>query len=225
MQFSTLPAKKPKGTRQLLNARPNSQWVYMFHPNSWDFIEYEDGTSEWLPLLKKWQQVPGVNGIKGLRGGGINETAAKSRFVDDGWIFIEPEACDWVDNEPNDSGYLRAIEGKYGTVWVDIWALPETIGAGRNATVTFSRDKDGFNEFRRQLLRRDIIPAIQPGVVKLYAKRQRRRADRKVSQIHNPIVAKHIEKEQTKLASMNKTIAKKTPRKRAPKVSRGAKNG
>ena len=220
MQFSTLPAKKPKGTRQLLNARPNAQWLYMCHPNSWDFIQSEDGSAEWLPMLKRWRQVPGINGIKGRRCGGISETAARAKYVDDGWIFINPEECEWLDNQPNDSGYLRAIEGKYGTVWVDIFAEPESIGAGNNASVVFSRDKEAYNDFRRELLSRGVVPAIQAGVVKLYSKRQRSRASRKISQIHNPMIAKHIENESTKLSQMQASV----PTKRSKKIKKGVKN-
>tara|TARA_R110000851_G_scaffold177077_1_gene323859 strand:- start:701 stop:1219 length:519 start_codon:yes stop_codon:yes gene_type:complete len=171
-------------------------------------------------MLKRWRQVPGINGIKGLRGGGISETAARAKYVDDGWIFINPEECEWLDNQPNDSGYLRAIEGKYGTVWVDIFAEPESIGAGNNASVVFSRDKEAYNDFRRELLNRGVVPAIQAGVVKLYSKRQRSRASRKISQIHNPMIAKHIENESTKLSQMQASV----PTKRSKKIKKGVKN-
>tara|TARA_R110002124_G_scaffold48723_3_gene143582 strand:+ start:2320 stop:3000 length:681 start_codon:yes stop_codon:yes gene_type:complete len=225
MDFSTIQVSKPKGTRNTLNAPPNDQWVYMFHPNSWDLIEGQDG-AEWLPKLRHWTQKAGVNGIRGLRGGeGINETAARARFVDDGWIFITPESVEaWIDNGPNDSGYLRALDGTRGPVFVDIWSIPEKIGAGRNAQVVFSRDKEGFDDFRRELLKRGMIPEIQDAVVKMYVKRQRKRAGRRRSQSHNPVVAAGIDKENVKLEAMKTAKAKKASKKKA-KATKGASNG
>ena len=222
--FSTLQVQKPKGTRNKINHPSNKQWVYMFHPNSWDLTPTSDGEFEWLPKLRRWTQQAGINGIKSLRGGeGINETAARARFIDDGWIFIDPEAVDkWLDNSGNDSGYLRALDGVSGPIFVNIWAIPERIGAGRNAKVTFDYDREGFNDFRRELLKREIIPPIQDAVLKMYVKRQRTRSTRNVSQSHNPIVAAGIEKEQKRLKGMTtaakkKAAPKKAPKKKAPK--------
>tara|TARA_Y100001963_G_scaffold136962_1_gene200153 strand:- start:130 stop:831 length:702 start_codon:yes stop_codon:yes gene_type:complete len=230
MDFSTVPVKKAKGTRNVLNAQPNSPFIYMFHPNSWDYVfNAQTEEFEWLPRLRKWRQIAGINGIRDNRSGGIDESIARARFISDGWQFIEPEACEWVDNQPGDLGYLRNIEVRDGRVrgsltttsvrHVDIWTIPEQVGFGRNAPVNFSRDKEGYNEFRRQLLKRGMIAPIHTSVAKMYTKRQRNLIDRRRNQVHNPIVAARLEEQNRKLEAMTSP-----PKRKRGRPAKGSKD-
>ena len=73
-------------------------------------------------------------------------------------------------------------------------------------------------------MKRGMIPEIQDAVVKMYVKRQRKRAGRRRSQSHNPVVAAGIDKENVKLEAMKTAKAKKASKKKA-KATKGASNG
>jgi len=198
---------------QRLNANRQPKFLFMWHPEHWDIIETADGY-ELLPMLTKFQFIPGLNGVKHLEGGGIDTTAARASFMDQGWVFISNETVE-------DGGYLRKFDGRNGSIYVDKWSTPRLMGHGGRARVIWETDKDGFNEYRRSLLFNGIIPQPDPAALDWKIELLEKRSARKVKNSHIPKVAKDIEKIEEKKEAVK--AAKATKKTTAPKRRRTRK--
>ena len=202
--FDAKPVTKTKG-RDLLNAPPNHQFFFMHNPNGWEMYENENGEFEWLPILKRFQLRPGLNGVRtGRRGAGVDYINAKARFESNGWTFILPEDVE--------GGYLVEYEGTRGPVYSDRFTTPRALGMGRGARVGWDFDREAYTEFRRSLVER--LGPIDPSVIDLKSTIQQKRAVRRAREVHIPIVAEQAKKETKKLDAMK---ASKPKRKRKTK--------
>ena len=210
--FTAKPVTATKDS-DLLNAPPNYQFIFMHNPNGWELVEWA-GEYEWLPILKRFQIRPGVNGVKQNRRGGADWAHAKSRFESNGWRFIMPEEVE--------GGYMVQYEGRGGPVYSDKWTEPRSLGQGRNARIRWEFDQEGYDDFRRGL--KELIGEPDPTVIDLKTTIQERRAVRRVREVHIPAIKMQVEKETARLEAMKKTRPKRkrtrkkaTPKKATPK--------
>jgi hypothetical protein len=205
--FDSKPVVKTKG-RDLLNATPNYQFFFMHNPNGWEMIPNDDGVFEWLPVLKRFELRPGLNGVKVNRRGGVDYVNAKARFESNGWTFILPEEID--------GGYLVEYEGRRGPVYSDRFTTPRALGMGSGARIVWDFDRDAFNDWRRELKERLGEP--DPSVIDMKSTIQRKRSERRAREVHIPAVAAKMEREIKKLEAMTESKPKKkrrAPRKKA----------
>jgi hypothetical protein len=187
------------------------QFIYMHHPNTWDLVETADGY-EVLPILTKFQLVAGLNGVKLRPGGGVDSTAARASFMDQGWVFI--------DEKKIDGGYVREFEGARGPIYMDKFTSPRVIGNSARGRVIWDTDKTGYNDFRRSLLEDGTIEAPDPSALDWKIELLEKRIDRKTKSSHIPKVQKEVEKAtEEKDALIEAKTTKKTTvkRKRAPR--------
>jgi len=187
------------------------QFLYMHHPNTWDLVETADGY-EVLPILTKFQLVAGLNGVRLRPGGGVDSTAARASFMDQGWVFI--------DNKAVDGGYLRQFDGMSGPIYADKWSSPRVIGNSARGRVVWDTDQVGYNDFRRSLLENGTIEAPDPSALDWKIELLEKRIDRKTKLSHIPRVQKEVKKAADKKAALveAKTTKKTTvKKKRAPR--------
>ena len=193
------------------------QFIFMHHPNTWDLVETEDGY-EVLPILTKFQLVAGLNGVKLRPGGGVDSTAARASFMDQGWVFI--------DDKKIEGGYLREFEGVRGPIYVDKWTTPRVIGNGPRGRVIWDTDKEGYNAFRRSLLEDGTIEKPDPSALDWKIELLEKQIDRRVKSSHIPKIQKEVEKvteQKEALIEAKKTKKTAVKKKRAPRKKTPAK--
>lgn len=192
--FEGRSVEAPTGGEKLF-AAPTPKFLFMHHPNTWDLVETDDGY-EILPMLTKFQLIPGLNGIKHRAGGGVDSTAARAAFMDQGWVFIENE-------KGGDGGYLREYDGYLGKVYVDKWSKPRSLGHGSRARVVWDVDLKGYNDFRRSLMDSGDIGRPDPAALNWKIELLDKRIGRKIKSSHIPKIAKDLEVAQAKQAALN----------------------
>ncbi len=192
--FQGRSVNAPTGENRLFTA-PTPKFIFMHNPNHWDLIETADGF-EILPMLTKFQFIPGLNGIKHRPGGGVDSTAARAAFMDQGWTFIENE-------KGGDGGYLREFDGYMGKIYVDKWSTPRSLGHGTRARVVWDVDLKGYNDFRRSLIVDGSIEKPDPAALSWKIELLEKRIGRKVKSSHIPKIAKDLEAAQAKQAALN----------------------
>lgn len=184
------------------------QFFYMHHTDSWEFID-----GEWLPRLKRWRLVPGVNGVQP---GPNGYRVAKANYEADGWTVL-PHNCPVIYTDPEsgelieDSGYLCSLRGRGGKVYTDVWHTPIVMGAGRTASVNWKDgfDREGFDLWRKMLMAKGFIGKPNPMVLSSLIEIQKRRTDRNASKAvsGNPYAIAKFEDEKVKLAAMEASIS------------------
>ena len=210
--FEAKTVAAPIGSNKLFS-KCTPKFLFMHHPNTWDLVETSDGW-EVLPMLTKFQLIPGLNGVKHSAGGAIDSTAARASFMDRGWTFIDNKAA-------GNDGYLREYEGSSGPIYVDKWSTPRTLGHGGRARVVWDSDVEGYNDFRRSLLESGIIAKPDPAALDLKIELLRKRVERKVKNAHIEHVAGQIKDAEEKKEALE--TAKATKKTKAPKRKRATK--
>tara|TARA_R100001244_G_scaffold124371_1_gene94179 strand:+ start:1623 stop:2288 length:666 start_codon:yes stop_codon:yes gene_type:complete len=179
---------------------------YLMHnPTSWEPVQMEDGEYEWLPILRPLILKAGVNGVRQLRGGALDDSAARLNFMDRGWTIL-----------PRELGYIVRYPAKVGHSHYCRWDRPHVMGG----QVFLRRDEDEFNAFRRELVTDGTISRPEPEALEMILERMGHRIDRNASQIHIPSVKAIVDKTEAKRAgakkAAKKAAKKPTPRKRKP---------
>ena len=216
--FEGRRVKSPTDNQRLYSPT-TPQFHYMHHPNTWDLVE-TDNDWEILPMLHKFQLIAGLNGISLRPGGGIDSTAARAAFMDQGWTFISSDKA-------GEGGYLREFDGVRGSIYVDKWTSPRKIGHGTTAKVIWDQDIEGYNDFRRSLLQDGTVNPPDQSALDWKIELLEKRINRKTKAGHIPQVQVEIKKaSDTKEALITiknsktpRLKKKKAPAKRAPKVA------
>lgn len=178
----------------------------MHYPTAWEAVEVSPGEYEWLPKLKPLLLQPGVNGVRALRGGGTDDSAARMNFMDRGWKILS-----------RDLGYVVRYPARRGHSHYARWDIPHVMGN----RVIVRRDDEEYNEFRRDLVLNGVLEAPEPEALELILEDMGTRINRNAQQIHLPTVAAKVEKTKAKIAGAKKAAPKaakkRAPRKRNPK--------
>jgi len=208
--FEGRVVKSPTASHKL-NSPRTPKFIFMHHPNTWDLVETENSW-EILPLLTKFQLIAGLNGVKLRPGGGVDSTAARAAFMDQGWTFIPVEKIK--------DGYLREFDGTRGPIYVDKWTLPRKIGSSVNAKVVWDTDQEGYNSFRRSLLEDGTIDKPDPSTLEWKIELLKKRIGRKIKSSHIPQVQKEIDEATEKKVALKEMKTGKKPSTRKKRVSK-----
>jgi hypothetical protein len=159
-----------------------------------------------VPVLVKFKLIPGVNGIRQGKtdADGPDYASAKARREDQGWRFIPVNALDAFPSfgvsEPG--GYVAEWDGARGTIYSDIWTRPVLRGRGKDAKVSWTFDRVGYQRFRIALVEQGIIPLPDAQALETKIKIQANRAERHMEDVHVPKIAAKVERETQKLLAM-----------------------
>lgn len=201
-------------------------WLFMHSPEQgWEFCPLLDdkgkrvesnGAVVWevLPSLRRFKIKPGVRGVQTgkAQGDGPIWTGAKARLEGDGWLFIPHNAIAAAKGKRGivafgakvPGGYLVRYDGKRGTIYADAWSRPVSVPGGK---IVWEYDQAGFNAFRRDLVKRGIIPAPTERAINVLIRRQEHRARRRIQDVHIPAVAEVVNMEALKLEAMRNILA------------------
>ena len=186
-----------------LPGRPRTDFHLMRHPENWEIREKADGEYEWLPRLKHLYLQPGVNGIRAIRGGGIDDSSARVSHQDRGWTLI-PRELGYVTKYPCRGGQTSA----YLT-----WDVPHLLGR----RIVTRHDAEGYADFRRGLVEDGTIPPPEPEALEAVLHRLQASIERAGQTIHIPGVQARVEAAKKRKAGARTAAKKATTRKRAPR--------
>ena len=199
-------SRDPGGDRGI-NVNPNTPFYLMHHPHSWQLVYGSDGVAEWLPQLSKLVEDPGVQGVRSIPGGGVDSSLARTEAQDRGCLIL-----------PRELGYLTRHKTRSGGYYyAGIWVRAKEI-AGK---VIWKPDTEQYNEFRRNLLREQIIAPPDPDVLEMQVEREERRIERLIREQHLPEVKKRLEASRDTIRDMGTATAAITapPKKRRRKAA------
>ena len=133
----------PKGSRVDINNTADSTdllpvvapqqvypFRYMHHRKGWEFRTVDVAgkpTGMWMPVIKRFSLMPGVNGIRAGRGGAVN---AKAVFQGKGWHFFALDvpvlSSDGKGKFVESTGYLQTFRTRNpaAPAYSDVWSLP-----------------------------------------------------------------------------------------------------
>ena len=162
MNYDTIaqPWTSSKGNQVRLPVRANSSYFLKHHPKNWELVEFKrpkKGKTAaysiflWLPKLHCHFEKAGAEGCRGS-GQNVDSSIAKARYNSDGWTILEPSKHD----------YLRVYPARGGSYYVDKWTTLENLGGELVTTY----DREGNNEFRRQLVNSGAIPLPHKQILK-----------------------------------------------------------
>ena len=138
-------AQNPK-----LKVFPNAPFYLLHHPFSWELVESGEGVWEWLPTFGQLYEIAGVNGVEDTPNG-PDSTMSRMRLMDNGQTVIDREF-----------GYIARYETTYGGYFYCMrWDVPKIIGS----KVFWNNDKEGYNEWRRELIGLGIIEKPEVEVI------------------------------------------------------------
>ena len=218
MDFQGRQTTEPKAAQTLLpHGADNSYfaWEFVSHPNSWEVCAIlnddgrqktkeveEDGKTvralmfEWLPVLKKWFHMPGVNGV------GTGRKGTKRPNLDRAILKLAKEGWTRVPWNAFPGGYIVEFDGQRGVIYASVFMYPSVVGDGDKATLQWDWDHPesvaskkaiGYNDFRRSLVTRGIIPTLTRRTRKRVVDVAKNRAKRWHKFSHIPSVAERIE--------------------------------
>jgi hypothetical protein len=186
------------------------------HPERWDLAETLDGGYELLPILTPFYLVPGLNGVRGRAGGGVDYAETKGVYQDRGWIFLPTNVIE--------GGYLREFQAERGKVYADRWTTPRSLGGTRR--IVWEKDTEGYNSFRRGLVEDGTIKKPDPLVYDFLVEQYKRRIQNELSKGHLPHVIKSIAANEEKKEALIEIKKTKKPTKKkikkAPVAEKGA---
>ena len=167
------PAENPK-----IKILPNAPFYLLHHPFSWELVNVDDGVWEWLPTFGQLYEIAGVNGVEDTPSG-PDSTMSRMRLMDGGQTIIDREF-----------GYVARYETTYGGYFYCMrWDVPKVIGS----KVFWNHDKDGYNEWRRELIGLGIIDKPEIEVIQSKIALLDRKIDRRLKLQHIPEIKKEID--------------------------------
>jgi len=196
-------AASTKPGANILPGTPRPNFFLMHNPQGWEPNQREDGSWEWLPILKQLLIKPGVNGVRST-GNGIDHSQARIGFQDRGWTILDREL-----------GYVTRYRSRGGPSYYLTWDEP--VKAGNRLVVR--HDAEGYNEFRRSLVEDGIIKMPIPEILEARLEDYRKQINRNAKDVHIPSVKAKVEAAQ-KLVDGAGEAAKKAAPKPKPKRRR-----
>lgn len=143
------PWSEAKSQQKKLRITGNRPFMYMHHPKNWQlvYIKPEDDKRKkdrplLVPKFSILKLEPGINSVK-MMGRGVQSNIAIANAQERGFTIIDPEKHDYIRVYP-------AIRGNYHC---DKWTEFEQYGSSLLNTF----DHDGYNIFRKNLVRDGVI--------------------------------------------------------------------
>lgn len=184
-----------------LPGRAQPDFHLMHHPENWEIVETPTGEYEWLPRLKPLYLQAGINGVRSVRGGGVDDSAARLSYRDRGWTII-----------PRDLGYVTKYPTARGQSSYLTWDTPHLMGR----KIVVRHDAEGYNTFRRSLVESGVIPTPAPEALEAVLHSLQSRINRAGKSIHIPGVKARVEADEKRLKGAKAaTKRKRAPRKKA----------
>ena len=120
----------------ILPEAPRANFYLMHNPQGWEPNKLDDGTWEWLPVLKRLMIKPGVNGVRGTRNG-VDDGQARMGYQDRGWTIL-----------PRDLGYITRYPCRRGYSYYLTWDQP--INEQRNSREQIEQTTNRIVDSSRQ---------------------------------------------------------------------------
>ena len=172
------PWQVRKEESKRLNIAPNSRFLWMHHPKNWELVTFkEEGEKRakmlhlLLPVFTSLIAVDGINEVRS-NGKSADDSVARARFMNQGLTILDPLKHD----------YLVTYPARGGTYYTDRFEVLELVGD----VVVKSYDKDAFNEYRRELMRQQVIDLPHSHFVRLMMIDNRRSIDKYIKDQHIP---------------------------------------
>jgi len=134
---------------RVLPVPASHRWIYAHHPEGWEVAEV-DGADRWVPSLRRFRLVPGVNGTD-MHG---NSSKLQYRFGQLGWTFIE--------NGGPAGTYSFECAARGGFVWLDKWTTINEYVPGKVKKVMTPEARADFNLWRAGLVDSGALKAPEP---------------------------------------------------------------
>ena len=172
--------------------RPNSPFYWMWNIKGWEFNQR---TGEFLPVFATLVEMAGVNGVRETKRG-PDSSHARVAMQDKGYIILD-----------RDLGYLtRWKTTSGGWYYESIFASPKILGN----RVIWKTDYKAYNDFRRGLLEKGIIPTPDPDVLEMMVEELQQRASRHTTDQHIPVMKEKREAIEAKIEAMKAAISQLT---------------
>lgn len=182
---------------------PRHDFHLMHNPENWEVCQREDGEWEWLPRLKCLYLVPGINGVRQVKGG-IDDSPARLAFKDRGWTIID-----------RDLGYVTKYPCARGKSSYLTWDRPHVMGR----KIIVRHDAAGYAAWRRGLVEDGTIPTPEPEALEAILHQLDRRIERAGKSVHIPGVKARVDADTAKLDGAKKAAKKATTKKRKKATS------
>tara|TARA_R100000655_G_scaffold19541_4_gene40743 strand:+ start:1211 stop:1885 length:675 start_codon:yes stop_codon:yes gene_type:complete len=194
-QVITGPATGTAPGADRLPEMPRPDFYLMHHPDGWEPVEVSPDEWEWLPKLKRFLLVPGVNGVRSVRGG-VDDGPARINFERQGFKIL-----------PRDLGYVTKYTARNGRpTFYASWEIPVALGN----RVAVRMDDEHYIEFRRGLVQSGVVAPPEPEALDIVLEDLKHRINRNGTQIHIPGAKAVVDKATAKKAGATKAKAKAT---------------
>lgn len=180
-----------------LPIRHNAPFWYMHHPNTcWEFVKHKE---HWmfLPDFRRLFEIAGVAGVRMVPGGGTDSQMARVKMMDNGF-----EILDW------EMGYQTRHRTKSGGwYYSSIWDTPKIVGN----RVVWKRDKEGYNQWRMELLENGVIDYPDMDILGFFIDMQEKRVQRNEGKNMTPRLMNQYNSDVKKLELMRAYIQNEGP--------------
>ena len=172
------PWQIKKETNSRLNIRANSRFVWMHHPKNWELVEFiEEGekrSKRFHLLLPVFTSLVATDGVNEVRSNGkrADDSVAQARYRNAGLTILDPLQFD----------YLVTYPSKAGTYYTDRFEILEQVGN----VIVKDYDYQAFNDFRRDLMKKQVFPLPHNHFIRLMMIDNRRSIDKYIKDQHIP---------------------------------------
>lgn len=194
---------------------------YMHHIQGWEFRTVM-GKGRWMPVIKRFALMPGVNGIRAGQGGAVAAVAHRKAA---GWTFFPldaPVICTVDGKLVQSVGYIQTFKtrAKNRVCYSDVWSRPYIIDA---KTVDWTSHYDYNGHDATLILWMEIGLIKEPDFanvstrIKVQGRRSRRRAKLALTGTPAAVQAKVLEDD--KLLAMEEAAPKSDGRREVPRAA------
>lgn len=181
--FESRRPERPQSIAPVVNAPAQVPFFYMAHSNRYDLFD-----GELLPVLSKLRLQPGIEGVD-HRGDHMIAKAAKERR---GWELIDWDALRCSAFGQDHTEYLHYFDGKAGRIYVEIWTKPVQM---RGGTPSWQTDQEGYRQFLRDLVAKDLVPPPDPNLIESLEARLQASIDRMTPRAMNsPAIQRQVKR-------------------------------
>jgi hypothetical protein len=163
------------------SVRGNSIFRLQQCRDAWEAVPtYDEDTGlvaevEWLPRLTRLPIIPGVSGVEQPRKGfAPNPEPALVKAARRGSTVLNDQDADIRELCGGRSYISRHLNERKQWVYLDMWTIVDT--SGQN--VRYDCDEVGLDEFRRGLIERKKVPALNPMACRDELEKWEKRRDR-----------------------------------------------
>ena len=170
------PWQQATAPQMRLPIKSNVLFYLMHHPKNWDLIEVMRKNAKkprfyWLPNLNRLICEAGVNNVRGTKSR-PDTTYARAEFVEKGYTILDPAQHDYLRIYPAHMGKFHALK----------WQNYEMLGGELIKTT----DRNGYADFKRQLVANGIIDLPHPEILKRIIIKQSELINMHASKPHIP---------------------------------------